>query len=99
MRVVYTDDRLVDFFGYAPDKQDHLQFTYHPSFQRLVVHGRGGRWNDMELNPAIKQIARLDPQGQLIGVRVDYDPEGMATREERFFKPYKREDEVLGVVR
>jgi len=97
MRVVYTDDRPVDFFGYATDKQDHLQFTYHPSFQRLVMHGRGGRWNDMELTPAIKQITRLDPQGQLIGVRVDYDPEGMATREERFFRPYKREEELLGV--
>jgi hypothetical protein len=97
MRVVYTDDRLVDFFGYATDKQDHLQFTYHPSFQRLVMHGRGRRWNDMELTPAIKQIARLDPQGQLIGVRVDYDPEGTATREERFLVPYKREEELLGV--
>ena len=97
MRVVYTDDRLMDFFGYATDKQDHLQFTYHPSFQRLVMHGRGGRWNDMELTPAIKQIARLDPQGQLIGVRVDYGLEGTATREERFFRPYKREEELLGV--
>lgn len=97
MRVVYADDRLVDFFGYAPSKQDHLQFTYHHSFHRLVMPDRGGRWIDMELTPAIKQIARLDPQGQLIGVRVDYDPEGTATREERFFRPYKREEELLGV--
>lgn len=97
MRVVYTDDRLVDFFGYATEKQDHLQFTYHPSFLRLNMAGRGGRWNDMELTPAIKQITRLDPQGQLIGVRVDYDAEGTATREERFLVPYKREEELLGV--
>jgi hypothetical protein len=46
---------------------------------------------------AVKQITRLDPQGQLIGVRVDYDPEGTATREERFLVPYKREEELLGV--
>lgn len=98
MRVVYADDRLVDFFGYAPNKQDHLQFTYHPTFQRLVIHGRGGRWNDMAPTPAIKQIARLDPQGQLIGVRVDYDASGMATREERFLVPYRKEDDILGVL-
>ena len=84
-------------FGYRTEEQDHLQFTYHPSFQRLVMPDRGRRWNNMELSPAISQVARLDPQGQLIGVRVDYDPEGTATREERFFKPYKREDELLGV--
>lgn len=99
MRVVYTDDRLVDFFGYASDKKDHLQFTYHPSFQRLIAHGRVARSGEMDLLPRVKQITRLDPQGQLIGVRVDYDPDGTATREERFLVPYKREDEVLGVLR
>ncbi len=97
MRVVYTDDRLVDFFGYTTDKQDHLQFTYHPSFQRLIAHGRAARFGEMDLLPRVKQIAQLDPQGQLIGVRVDYDPEGTATREERFLVPYKREEELLGV--
>lgn len=98
MRVVYTDDRLIDFFGYAPQKQDHLQFAYHPSFHRLVMPEMFGGWNNMELAPAIKQIARLDTEGQLIGVRVDYDPAGKATREERFLVPYKREEEMLGVV-
>lgn len=97
MRVVYTDDRPVDFFGYATEKQDHLQFIYHPSFQRLIAHGRVARFGEMDLLPRVKQIARLDPQGQLIGVRVDYDAEGMATREERFLVPYKREEELLGV--
>jgi hypothetical protein len=97
MRVVYTDDRLVDFFGYATDQQDHLQFTYHPSFQRLIAHGIVARFGEMDLLPRVKQITRLDPQGQLIGVRVDYDQEGTATREERFLVPYKREEELLGV--
>jgi len=97
MHVVYTDDRPVDFFGYATDKQDHLQFTYHPSFQRLIAHGRVARLGEMDLLPRVKQITRLDPQGQLIGVRVDYDAEGTATREERFLVPYKREEELLGV--
>jgi len=99
MRVVYTDDRLVDFFGYATEKQDHLQFTYHPSFQRLIAHGRVARFGEMDLLPRVKQITRLDPQGQLIGVRVDYDTEGTATREERFLVPYKREEDALGLVR
>ena len=98
MRVVYTDDRLVDFFGYATDKQDHLQFMYHPAVQRLIAHGRVASFGEMDLLPKFKQITRLDPQGQLIGVRVDYDAEGTATREERFMVPYKREEEVLGAV-
>ena len=38
MHVVYTDDRLVDFYGYALSKQDHLQFTYHPSFPDHVLY-------------------------------------------------------------
>lgn len=98
MRVVYTDDRMVDFFGYAPDKQDHLQFTYHPAFPDHVLYTRviGRSWRDPV--PTIARITRLDPDGQLIGVRVDYDPSGTATREEHFLVPYKREDEVLGVV-
>ena len=98
MRVLYTDDRMVDFFGYVSHKQDHLQFTYHPSFQRLIAHGRVARFGEMELIPAIKQISRLDEQGNLIGMRVDYDVTGNVVREERFYVPYKREDEVLGVV-
>ncbi|MBK9286546.1 MAG: hypothetical protein IPN38_02390 [Flavobacteriales bacterium] len=97
MRVVYTDDRLVDFFGYRAEEQDHLEFTYHPSFQRLVMPDSGRRWNNMEPTPAISQVARLDREGRLIGVRVDYDAEGTATREERFLVPYKREAELLGV--
>jgi hypothetical protein len=55
------------------------------------------RFGEMDLLPRVKQITRLDPQGQLIGVRVDYDQEGTATREERFLVPYKREEELLGV--
>ncbi|MCC7503060.1 MAG: hypothetical protein IT229_11055, partial [Flavobacteriales bacterium] len=38
MHVVYRDDHMVDFFGYAPSKQDHLQFTYHPSFPDHVLY-------------------------------------------------------------
>lgn len=96
MRVVYNDDRMVDFFGYSPSKQDHLQFTYHPDAPRLHLHQGSYRFDEWSMPGAVKQIARLDPEGQLIGVRVDYDTEGAATREERFLVPFKREEDVLG---
>jgi len=99
MRVVYNDDRMVDFFGFAPLKQDHLQFTYHPSFPRLIMDGRDVRLDDRKLIPAIKQVSRLDVNDKLIGVRVDLDASGTAMREGHFLVPYKRDDDVLGVVR
>lgn len=96
MQVVYADDRMVDFFGFTANEQDHLQFTYRmPSFIHLGYRGRGG----MEPIPgSVKQIARRDRNGDLIGVRVDYDRHGRALREEHFLVPYKKEDEMLGVV-
>ncbi|MBK8499797.1 MAG: hypothetical protein IPL52_13515 [Flavobacteriales bacterium] len=98
MHVDYTDDRMVDFFGFTPNEQDHLQFAYHtPSLFFLdFPRSLGG---DAHMIPGpIKQIARLDPQDNLIGMRVDYDATGKVVREERFYVPYKKEDEVLGVV-
>jgi hypothetical protein len=106
MHVVYRDDRMADLFGYTSAEQDHLQLAYHPSFLRYMGyppfprHIQPGSWrfDDEELTSPIKQIARLDPQGNLIGVRVDYDPSGKVMRTEHFLVPYKKEDEVLGVV-
>ncbi|MBP7514058.1 MAG: hypothetical protein KA791_05895, partial [Flavobacteriales bacterium] len=106
MHVVYSDDRMVDLFGFSSKEQDHLQLSYHPSFVRYMGHPvfaqriRPGSWHfdDEELRSPIKQIARLDPHGKLIGVRVDYDTRGQVTRAEHFYVPYKKEDEVLGVV-
>jgi antitoxin component YwqK of YwqJK toxin-antitoxin module len=98
MHVVYNDDRMVDFFGFTANEQDHLQFAYYmPAMLHLGF--RGGRDGDahMILGP-VKQTARFDRNGDLIGVRVDYDRNGRAMREERFLVPYKREDEMLGVV-
>ncbi len=98
MRVVYRDDRAVDLLGYSSAKQDHLQFTYHmPSMFYLEFRGSIG--GDARMIPGpIKQIARLDPQDNFIGMRVDYDATGKVVREERFYVPYKKEDGVLGVV-
>ncbi|MBL0127211.1 MAG: hypothetical protein IPP83_07060 [Flavobacteriales bacterium] len=99
MRVVYADDRMVDFFGYTPTEQDHLQLTYHPPLLQLVAYRGSIRFEDQPSITPIKQIARLDPQGNLIGVRVDYDPMGEVTREDRFYVPFKKEEEMLGMVR
>ena len=96
MRVIYADDRMVDFFGYTPTDQDHLQLTYYPSFLQLFDYDGSMRFDDRLLPGPIKQVARLDAQGSLIGVRVDYDPMGEVTRSEHFYVPYKKEDEILG---
>ena len=98
MHVVYRDDRMVDFFGYSSAEQDHLQFTYHPPVLRISGYAWNLRFDEEESRAAIKQITRLDAQGNLIGARVDYNVAGKVAREERFYVPYKKEDEVLGVV-
>lgn len=98
MRVVYREDRMVDFFGYSSAEQDHLQFTYHPPLLRISGYAWNLRFDEEESVAAVKQITRLDPQGNLVGVRIDYDAAGKVAREERFYVPYKKEDEVLGVV-
>ncbi len=98
MHVVYTDDRMVDFFGFTANERDHLQFAYHaPSL--FFLEFRRSIGGDARIMPGpIKQIARLDPQDNLIGMRVEYDATGKVVREERFYVPYKKEDEVLGAV-
>ncbi len=98
MHVVYNEDRMIDFFGFTSNEQDHLQFAYHtPSM--FYIDLRGSIGGDTRTIPGpVKQIARLDPQDNLIGMRVDYDASGKVAREERFYVPYKKEDEVLGVV-
>lgn len=97
MHVVYTDDRMVDFYGYTLNRQDHLQFTYHPLYPDHILYAGVITRSWREPVAAIARITRLDADGQLIGVRVDYDASGTATREERFLVPYKREEELLGV--
>ena len=99
MRVVYQGDQMMDFFGFTSAGQDHLQFAYHPPFMIYIENYGFGRAHDRRIPAALKQIARLDPQGNLIGVRVDYDQGGQVMRAEHFYVPYKKEDEVLGVVR
>ncbi len=98
MHVVYRDDRMVDLFGYASTEQDHLQLSYHPSFLLEDWHPRPRHFVGRVSSVRIKQIARLDARGSLIGVRVDYDLSGKVTREEHFYVPYKKEEDVLGVV-
>ena len=98
MHVVYNDAHMVDLIGYRSNELDHLQFAYHPSFLRLFGHPRQWRLNDLRSVGAVKQITRLDPQGNLIGVRVDYDTQGRISRAEHFFVPYKHEEEELGIL-
>lgn len=113
MRVVYHDDNMVDFFGYSATDRDHLQFTYHAAIPQILSYpypmGNGPqyrspqysgreRFDDRPLLAPIKQISRLDPQGKLIGVRVDYDASGNVMRSEHFHVPYKKEEEMLGAV-
>lgn len=98
MRVVYIDDRMTDFFGFAANEQDHLQFAYHaPWTLNLALYHQWGGEDHVVPGP-VKQIAQRDRNGDLIGVRVEYDRNGRAIREERFLVPYKKEDEMLGVV-
>ena len=98
MHVCYSDDRMVDLFGFSAAKQDHLQLAYHPPFlQYLWEPGFAYDREQVSAGP-VKQISRLDAHGRLIGVRVDYDLSGQVTRAERFYVPYKKEEEVLGVV-
>ncbi len=98
MHVVYNEDRMVDFFGFTSNEQDHLQFAYHPPFLRIIGYPGSMRFDQEESEAAVKQVARLDTHGDFIGVRVDLDVTGKVAREERFYVPYKKEDEVLGVV-
>ena len=56
------------------------------------------RIEDQTVIRPLKQIERLNPQGNLIGMRVDYNASGQVMRTEHFLVPYKREDEVLGVL-
>lgn len=96
MHVVYSDDRMMDLFGFTAKDQDHLRFTYHPPFLRFLwrsIH----RSEEQSFAP-VKQIQRMDALGNLIGVREDYDTRGRVTRTERFMVPYKMEDEALGVL-
>gem|GEM_PF-6656984 len=37
-------------------------------------------------------------QKEFLSVRVDYDARGQTTRLEHFLVPYKKEDEVLGII-
>ncbi len=97
MHVVYDDDRMVDLFGFRSDDQDHLKLAYHPPFLWEIIE-RWPAYAQRESVPVVKQIARLDPHGRLIGVRVDYDMRGEVTRAEHFYVPYEKEDEVLGVM-
>lgn len=98
MHVAYMDDRMTDLTGFASHEQDHLQFTYHPSYILDLGYRRPRRFDHRLSMVQIKQIARLDQHGDFIGVRVDYDRSGRVTRTEHFLVPYKREDEMLGVV-
>ncbi len=98
MHVVYREDRMVDLFGYTSAKQDHLQLTYHAPILWDILERRRPRFAHREAAPIVKQIARLDELGNLIGVRVDYDMRGQVMRAEHFYVPYKKEDEALGVV-
>ncbi len=97
MHVVYRDDRMVDLFGFTSAKQDHLQLAYHAPFLRFLLQPYSRYMDNQELVGPIKQIARLDPQGRLIGVRVDYDASGNVVREDRFYVPSKKED-ALGLL-
>jgi len=98
MHVVYSDDRMVDFFGFTSKEQEHLQFAYHTPSMFYLDFPRSLE-DDVHMLPGpVRQIARLDPQDNLIGMRVDYDATGKVAREERFYVPYKKEDEVLGAV-
>jgi hypothetical protein len=47
------------------------------------------------VNLAERSVYR-SPIPRSFGMREHYDPEGMATREERFLVPYQREEDVLG---
>ncbi len=97
MHVVYEDDRMVDLFGFRSADQDHLQLAYHSPFLWENVE-RWPAYAQRESAPVVKRIARLDDHGNLIGVREDYDLLGRVTRTERFLVPYKKEEEVLGVL-
>lgn len=98
MHVVYADDRMVDLFGYGPAEPDHLRLAYHPSNlgDYEFLHAR--RMVGWTPSPRIKRITRLNAGGDLIGVGVDYDRSGRATRREHFLVPFKKEEEVLGVL-
>jgi len=103
MHVNYQDDRMVDFFGYTSTNSDHLHFTYYPPLLNTTVfigshYDLPMRNEDQMTHRPLKQIARLNPQGDLIGVRIDYDAIGQPLRSEHFLVPYKKEDEVLGVM-
>lgn len=98
MRVSYADDRMVDFFGFQAEEQDHVQFTYH-RYTDLYFGPRGlQRSEDLGLKGRVKCISRLDRNGDLIGTRVEYDRNGLLVRTEQFLKPYKREEDMLGVL-
>ena len=89
---------MVDLFGYSSAEQDHLLFAYHPPVLRLIGYPGNMRFDEEESVAAVKQITRLDAHGDLVGVQIDYDVAGKVAREEHFYVPYKKEDEVLGVV-
>lgn len=97
MHVVYEADRMVDLFGFRSADQDHLQLAYHPPLL-WEINERWPTYGQRESAPVVKQIARLDDQGNLIGVREDYDMLGRVTRTERFLVPYKNEEDALGVL-
>ena len=95
MHVVYADDRACDLLGFTAAEQDHFRFTYHPQGPEVFLPWFAA---DMEMTtiPALKQISRLDRNGDLIGVRVEYDRQGRVIRADHFFTPYRKEDELVG---
>lgn len=98
MHVVYADDRMVDLFGYGSKEPDHLRLAYHTTLVFDIYPGRWWSAHAPAVVPTIKRITRLNTNGDLIGVGVDYDRSGRETRREHFLVPFKSEDETLGVL-
>ena len=98
MRAVYTDDRMTDLHGYTAAEQDHLQISYYAPILQLRWQYDRPWMDDRNMIHPIKYIARLDRNGDLIGVRTHYDPDGQLVRTDRFLVPYKEEELVLGVL-
>lgn len=95
MHVVYADDRARDLLGFTATEQDHFRFTYHPQGPVVVLPWFAAR-EGMAPIPMLKQVSRLDRNGDLIGVRVEYDRQGRVIRADHFFTPYRKEDELVG---
>lgn len=92
---IYSNDRLLDFYGYSPSDYTHLCIRYHePQTADHTILTLQGYYTGDEWRPAIAQVCgQYDKEQKRTGVWKYFNSFGQLYKTENYVIPWKEEEE------